>query len=92
MRFRNSLATNPVKIFVNYVKNICVAELEEECCQSSDCVLEGVTFYVAYLGSCIVARPSGEDTTSQAVNTIVAMVSDSRGVDEPPQSNISQKS
>ena len=50
------------------------SELEEECCQTSECVLEGVTFYVAYLGSCIVAKPSGEETTSQAVNTIVAMV------------------
>lgn len=48
-------------------------KLEEECCQTSDCVLEGVTFYVAYLGSCLVARPSGEETTQQAVNTIVAM-------------------
>jgi len=48
-------------------------KLEEECCQTSECVLEGVTFYVAYLGSCIVAKPSGEETTSQAVNTIVAM-------------------
>ena len=33
-----------------------LSELEEECCQTSDCVLEGVTFYVAYLGSCLVAR------------------------------------
>ena len=32
------------------------SELEEECCQTSECVLEGVTFYVAYLGSCLVAR------------------------------------
>ena len=51
------------------------AELEEECCQTADCVLEGVTFYVAYLGSCLVDTPSGEETTSQAVRTIVAMVS-----------------
>ena len=51
------------------------SELEEECCQTTDCVLEGVTFYVAYLGSCLVDTPSGEETTSQAVKTIVAMVS-----------------
>ena len=52
-----------------------LSELEEDCCQTADCVLEGVTFLVAYLGSCIVHTPSGEETTSQAVKTIVAMVS-----------------
>merc|ERR1719422_2799298 len=65
-------------VIINKIKIRKVPEhqhekLEEECCQTSECVLEGVTFYVAYLGSCIVAKPSGEETTSQAVNTIVAM-------------------
>ena len=54
---------------------VLLSELEEDCCQTADCVLEGVTFLVAYLGSCIVNTPSGEETTSQAVKTIVAMVS-----------------
>ena len=40
----------------------------------SDPILEGVTFYVKYLGSCIVDRASGEETTSQAVKTIINMV------------------
>ena len=41
-----------------------------------DPILEGVTFYVKYLGSCIVDRASGEETTSQAVKTIINMVRD----------------
>ena len=36
-------------------------------------MLEGVTFYAAYLGSALVDQPSGEDTTAEAVRTIVTM-------------------
>ena len=51
-----------------------LTELVEDPTTVSDPILEGVTFYVKYLGSCIVDRASGEDTTSQAVKTIINMV------------------
>ena len=46
----------------------------EDLASSCDPVVEGVTFYVKYLGSCIVDKASGEDTTAEAVKTIVTMV------------------
>ena len=51
-----------------------IAELVEDPSNGSDPLLEGVTFYVKYLGSCIVDKESGEETTSDAVKTIVTMV------------------
>ena len=39
-----------------------------------DPVLEGVTFYVRYLGSCFVLNSSGEEATSEAIKSIVSMV------------------
>ena len=44
-------------------------ELVEDPSNGSDPILEGVTFYVKYLGSCIVDK-----ATSEAVKTIVTMV------------------
>ena len=41
---------------------------------SSDPILEGVTFHVSYLGSCLVDKPTGDETTANAVKTIVKMV------------------
>ena len=41
------------------------SELEEECCQTSDCVLEGVTFYVAYICS-LVMELSAHDLMRQS--------------------------
>ena len=38
-------------------------------------VVEGVTFYVKYLGSSVVCRPSGEEPTATAIRHIVASVS-----------------
>jgi hypothetical protein len=38
-------------------------------------VVEGVTFYVKYLGSSVVVRPSGEEATAEAIRAIVSMVS-----------------
>ena len=35
---------------------------------------DGVTFTVRHLGSCGVARPSGEEVTSQAVRRIIQQV------------------
>ena len=42
---------------------------------SSEPVLSGVTVYVSYLGSCLVDKPTGEETTAGGVRTIVKMVS-----------------
>jgi len=41
--------------------------------KSSEPVLDGVTFYVKYLGSSMVDRASGEEATSGAIKTIIAM-------------------
>ena len=38
-------------------------------------VIEGVPFYVKYLGSSLVQKASGEEATADAIKTIVAMVS-----------------
>ena len=60
--------------FPRVIFYVLCLELEEDSCgPSSDCVLEGVTFYAAYLGSALVDQPSGEDTTAEAVRTIVTM-------------------
>ena len=37
-------------------------------------VIEGVPFYVKYLGSSLVQKASGEEATADAIKTIVAMV------------------
>ena len=39
-------------------------------------VIEGVPFYVKYLGSSLVQKASGEEATADAIKTIVAMVSE----------------
>merc|ERR1712107_176101 len=41
--------------------------------KSAEPVMDGVTFYVKYLGSSPVDRPSGEEATSGAIKTIIAM-------------------
>lgn len=38
-------------------------------------VNEGMNFYVKYLGSTLVAEPSSETATAEAIKTIIAMVS-----------------
>ena len=48
--------------------------LAEDISKDSDPVVQGVSFNVSYLGSCIVHRPSGDRTTAEAVKTIVKMV------------------
>lgn len=35
--------------------------------------MEGVTFYVRYLGSCFVINKAGDETTSEAIKSIVSM-------------------
>jgi len=65
------------RLFKHWIKKRCSFEghekLEEDLYASPDPVVEGVTFYVKYLGSCLVDKPSGEDTTAEAVKTIVTM-------------------
>ena len=41
-------------------------------------VVEGVTFYVKYLGSSVVCRPSGEEATTDSIRNIVSMVGGGR--------------
>ena len=44
-----------------------ISELVEYPSNGSDPILEGVTFYVKYLGSCIVDKATGKETTSEVV-------------------------
>ena len=50
-----------------------ISELTEETGQ--DPIVEGVTFYVRYLGSCFVINKTGDEATSEAIKSIVSMVS-----------------
>ena len=50
----------------------CIPELTEETGQ--DPIVEGVTFYVRYLGSCFVINKAGDEATSEAIKSIVSMV------------------
>jgi hypothetical protein len=43
--------------------------------EDSEAIREGVTFYVKYLGSVLVDCPFGDEVSSEAVKTIVCMVS-----------------
>lgn len=54
---------------------ICITELSEDWTSVREPVVEGVPFYVKYLGSSLVQKASGEEATSQAIKTIIAMVS-----------------
>ena len=49
-----------------------ISELTEETGQ--DPIVEGVTFYVRYLGSCFVINKTGDEATSEAIKSIVSMV------------------
>jgi len=46
-------------------------KLCEDSCSVEPLLGDGVTFTVRHLGSCGVARPSGEEVTSQAVRRII---------------------
>ena len=52
-----------------------IAELSEDWATVKEPVLDGVTFYVKYLGSTLVEKPSGEEATADAIKTIILMVS-----------------
>ena len=47
-------------------------ELLEE--SGQDPIIEGVTFYVCYLGSFFVVKPSDEEATAEAIKSIVHKV------------------
>ena len=49
-----------------------ILELTEE--SGQDPIVEGVTFYVRYLGSCFVINKAGDEATSEAIKSIVSMV------------------
>ena len=51
-------------------------ELSEDWSSVREPVIEGVPFYVKYLGSSLVQKASGEEATADAIKTIVTMVSD----------------
>merc|ERR1711892_1521118 len=65
------------KLFEKIIKRCSVQKhrkpVEDPLAHGPDPILEGVTFYVKYLGSCIVERASGEETTAKAVKTIISM-------------------
>ena len=51
------------------------SELTED--SGQDPIVEGVTFYLRYLGSCFVINKAGDEATSDAIKSIVSMVSQS---------------
>ena len=62
-------------VSAQYPNDLCAySGLHEDISSNSDPILEGVIFAVSYLGSCLVAKPTGEETTSAAVKTILKMV------------------
>ena len=60
---------------VSSLKSLFIAELSEDWATVKEPVLDGVTFYVKYLGSTLVEKPSGEEATADAIKTIILMVS-----------------
>lgn len=48
-------------------------KLCEEWGENREPVLDGVTFFVKYVGSCLVDQAKGERSTAEAIKTIVAM-------------------
>lgn len=48
-------------------------KLLEDWDQGKETLLEGLTFYVKYLGSCLVESPSGEQSTAEAIKNIITM-------------------
>jgi len=56
-------------------KSLKHKKLGEDSWNSKDVILEeGLNFYVKYLGSVLVDNPNGEETTADAIKTIVSMV------------------
>ena len=53
-----------------------ISELSEDWSSVREPVIEGVPFYVKYLGSSLVQKASGEEATADAIKTIVTMVSE----------------
>lgn len=51
-----------------------LAELSEDWSSLREPVIDGVPFYVKYLGSSLVQKASGEEATAEAIKTIIAMV------------------
>ena len=70
MRVRSDLSSPDLKF---QSKSISCLELTED--SGQDPIVEGVTFYVRYLGSCFVINKAGDETTSEAIKSIVSMVS-----------------
>ena len=63
---------------VTYICKIylSISELSEDWSSVREPVIEGVPFYVKYLGSSLVQKASGEEATADAIKTIVTMVSE----------------
>ena len=60
-----------IYFFIRKCQFIFLELLEDS---GQDPVVEGVTFYVRYLGSCYVINPSGDEATGEAIKSIVSMV------------------
>lgn len=62
-----------ITMYIMYIDITYCLELNED--NGQDPIVEGVTFYVRYLGSCCVINKAGDETTSEAIKSIVSMVS-----------------
>ena len=76
-KFRKKLSfvkheSNKQDLFEQIIFEFFSSELLED--SGQDPVVEGVTFYVRYLGSCFVINQSGDETTGEAIKSIVSMV------------------
>jgi len=64
-----------IRVYKQFRKKLSFVKHEKLLEESGqDPVVEGVTFYVRYLGSCYVINPSGDEATGEAIKSIVSMV------------------
>ena len=71
---RSHQVIRDLKVIPSLISEISdvIPELTEE--SGQDPIVEGVTFYVRYLGSCFVINKAGDEATSEAIKSIVSMV------------------
>ena len=69
---RSNQEVHVLQVIPSLISDV-IPELTEE--SGQDPIVEGVTFYVRYLGSCFVINKAGDEATSEAIKSIVSMVS-----------------
>jgi len=63
-----------IRVYKQFRKKLSFIKHEKLCEDSGqDPVVEGVTFYVRYLGSCFVINQGGDEATGEAIKSIVSM-------------------